>query len=384
MKTKRKWPLWAAIGAGVLALALCLLPKQTLPGWAPPQNLPAAQEKAVRKELFQIAQVCADAGSEPKSMENALLEAGYATVVTEENYPEYLGNPESLYAFWEAACGGKDAAQTLVRPDGEGGFWHTRLFQEKGEQGGLITRVVWENGQARVAECELLPLYEMELADWGIFYYRLYPANDPHYIDYSQLRLAPVDRELYDLNRKYILPVGYQMVNLFLCDWQEGSWGSVSFNDLFEFFYQQNTGDPFPWNDTDSMLTSTQILIPAELFEETVLPHFQISLPEFRQRCGYDASREGYPWRPTYGNDLVTWHFPMCEPEVLNQTQNGDGTFTLSVQVASPELKTDRLFSHQVTIRPLADGAYQYVENHVTDSGSHGLPYNGARFDLDP
>lgn len=383
MKVKWKRLLLAAICAGALALALCLLPRKALPGWAPPQNLPAAQEKAVRAELFQIAQVCTDAGLAPSAMEEALLKGGYPTVVTEADYPEYLGNPESLREFWENACDGKDAAQTLIRADGESGFWHTRLFQEKGERGALITRVNWEKGQARVAECELLPLYEMELADWGVFYYRLYPAKDPHYIDYSQLRLAPADRELYDLNRKYVLPVGYQMVNLFLCDWQEGSWGSVSFNDLFEFFYQQDTGEPFLWNETGDMLTSTQILLPADLFEETVLPHFQISLSEFRQRCGYDASRNGYPWRPVYGNDLVTWHFPMCEPQILSRTQNSDGTFTLSVQVASPELKTDCLFSHEVTIRPLADGAFQYVGNRVTGSGSYGLPFHGARFDLD-
>lgn len=393
-KTLRSW-LAAGIlcAAALLAAVVLLLPREELPGWDAPEALSASQSRRVQKELIQIVQgygtlstrVDEDLMQEDiDAIEARLLAAGYPTVDTDEIYPEYLGNPESLYGFWEAARDGQDAAQTVIRVSEDGGFWHTYLFQEKGERGCLLTHVAWNgDNSAYVQSCELLPLYDIELADWGIFYYRMYPANDPHYVDYSQLRLVPVDHVLFDLNRKYIIPIGYQMANLFLCDWQEGDWGELALNDLFEYLYKKDTGQRYDWSKSSDWDTPTRILLPAQLFEATVLPYFRISLDAFREACEYDEVQECYPWRPVFGDDLTSRHYVMCEPEVLSQTQNGDGTITLTVQVYSPDLKTDRLFTHEVTVRPLTDGSFQYVGNRVTYVSDCGLPYNMARFDLD-
>lgn len=383
--------------AVLLAAIVWCLSREDLPGWEAPKALSSSRQRSVKRELMQIVQLCREAypGTEGEdagglsresidAMEAGLLDAGYPVVDTDETYPAYLGNPESLYAFWEDVCAGKDAAQTLIRISEDGGFWHTCLFQEKGERGCLLTHVVRDGeNTAYVRTCELLPLYDMELTDWGIFYYRMYPADDPHYIDYSQLRLAPMDRELYDLNRKYIIPVGYQMVNLFLCDWWEGDWGALSFNDLFEYLYEMETGERFEWNGISNWDTTTRTTLPARLFESAVLPYFRIAPEDFREVCGYDEIRECYPWRPAFGDDLASWHYPMCEPEIQSQTVNDDGTITLAVQVYSPDLKTNRLFAHEITIRPLADGGFQYVGNRVTYVSDRGLPPNMARFDLD-
>lgn len=387
--------------AGLLCAALLLAAaawfffRVDLPGWDAPEGLSFSQRHRVKQELIQISRVCREfytAAENPEEISRAdinaleakLLAAGYPVVDTDETYPSYLGNPESLYRFWEAVCAGKNAVQTIIRVSGDGSLWHTCLIQEDGEGSCLLTHLAWnEENTVQVQACELLPLYEVELADWGIFYYRMYPADDPHYIDYSQLRLAPADRELYDLNRKYILPVGYQMVNLFLCDWQEGKWGELSFNDLFEYFYEKDKGERFEWDGLSSWDTHAWAVLPAPLFEGTVLHYFQISLEDFRKICGYDEAREGYPWRPIYGWDLTSWHYPMCQPEVLDQTQNSDGTITLTVQVYSPDLKTDRLFTHEVTIRPMEGENFQYVGNRVTYVSDRGLPPNMARFDLD-
>lgn len=381
--------------AGMLAAAVWFFSRENLPGWNAPEALSFSQRHQLKQELIQIGRICQEfhTGAEnPEEISQAdidaleaeLLNAGYPVVDTDEIYPAYLGNPESLYVFWEAASAGRDASQTIIRVSGDGSLWYTYLFQKNGERGCLLAHLVWDGeSAARVQDCELLPLYEIELADWGTFYYRMYPADDPHYIDYNQLRLAPADRELYDLNRKYILPVGYEMVNIFLCDWQEGEWGELSFNDLFEYFYEKDRGERFEWDGVSGWDTPDWAALPAQLFEETVLPYFRISLEDFREICGYDEVRKAYPWRPIYGYDLTSWHYPMCEPEILGQTQNSDGTITLTVQVYSPDLKTNRLFTHEVTIRPMENGNFQYVGNRITYTSDRGLPPNMARFDLD-
>lgn len=374
----------------VCLLACLLLPRAELSEWSPPEQLPAAQARQAKAEILQVSSQLRETYKEAShplihtdidAMEQRLIQAGYTTVDTDGVYPEYLANSGGLRTFWESASAGTDTAQSVLQVNSDG-FLYLRFFRSGGENRYLLTSLIWdEEGEPVVEECQVLPIYDMELADWGIFYYRVYPAEDPHYIDYAQFRMAPADREAYDLCQTYIQSVGYQMVNLFLCDWQERNWGQLSFNDLFEYLYERNTGqrvdvDTFPLEGSPPRAS-----IPAELFENTLLPYFQISLEEFRERCGYEAG--GYPWRPIFGDDLTTWHFPICEPEVMEAHQNADGTLTLTVQVYSPELKTDRLFSHQVTVRSLEDGGFQYVSNRITYTGPQGLPPSMPRFALD-
>lgn len=369
----------------LLLMAVPLLPRNGLPGWEPPDFLPAADAGRIQKEIIQAVALCREAaGSNTDTLEARLIGAGFATVDTDESYPAHLANPEGLREFWDAVSSGEDAAQTVLRVSEDSGLNHMFFFREKGEDYFLLTTIRWDDsGECYVSGQEILPIYEMELADWDIFYYRLYPKDDPHYIDYTELRLTPADRELYDLNRKYILPVGYQMVNLFLVNWQEGDWGELAFNDVFEYLYEIYTGEAFPWEQFPFQFEPIRATIPAELFEETVLPYFQISLEDLREACQYDEASTSYPWRPVYGNDLTAWKDPIRQPEVVDAAHNADGTMTLTVQVHSPEVKTDRLFIHEVTLRPMEDGGFQYVGNKVTYISEWGLPYSGTRFALD-
>lgn len=370
----------------VCLVAACQLPRQALSGWEQPEQLSAAQNRLVTGEIGAVSTLLWAAAADLESpfsqtdidaMERILIEAGYATVDTDGVYPEYLANSHGLEDF----AGGEKAAQTVLQVNSQG-FSYLRFFRQGGENRFLLASLIWsETGEPVVEACQELPIYDMELADWGIFYYRVYPAGDPHYIDYAQLRMEPVNPEKYDLCRTYIRPVGYQMVNLFLCDWQEGDWGQLSFNDLFEYLYEKDTGQRVEVDTFSLEGWPPRAWIPEAQFEKTLLPYFQISLEEFRQRCGYENG--AYPWRPVFGDDLTTWHAPFCDPQVVDARENGDGTLTLSVQVYSPEWKTDCLFAHEVRVRLLDNGGFQYVSNRVTKVGSHGLPPAMCRFALD-
>lgn len=389
-KHTRKWRIPAVLCLGILILLMLVylcLPRENLPGWEPPEGLSRAQARALKREILKIAE---DYPSPPGAdfdradldeLEDQLIRLGYQVEDSDGVYPAYLANPEGLEAFWKDFSAGKEASTSFLRISEDGGFGLTCFFCEKGETRCVLVSVDWDDDAPRVCFRETLPVYDMELADWQVFYYRLYP-EDPHYIDYMQVRLTPPDREMYDLCRKYILPVGYQMVNLFLVDWEEGAWGELSFPDVFEYLYEQKTGQPgFDWTEYVDPQNRTRAVIPAELFEEVMLSYFNISREELRTiaSCG----EEGYPWRTFFGDDLTSRSYPLCEPEVTGVTENGDGTMTLCVRVGSPEKKTDCLFCHEVTIRPLAGGGFQYVGNRVTEVGQWGLPYREPRFMLD-
>lgn len=52
-------------------------------------------------------------------------------------------------------------------------------------------------------------------------------------------------------------------------------------------------------------------------------------------------------------------------------------TIALKMKTAmlSTDLKTDCLFAHEVTVRPLENGRFQYVGNKVTYQTEYGLPF---------
>lgn len=383
---KRARILWLAAFAALLAACLWL-PRENLSGWESPEGLSRAQARTLKQEILKIVR---DYPSPPggefdraalDELEDRLIRLGYPVEDSDPVYPSYLVNPEGLEIFWKRFCAGEKADTGFLRITEDGGFGLTHFFHEQGETHCVLVSVGWDGDRPRVRLQENLPVYDMNLADWQTFYYRLYP-EDPHYIDYMQVRLTPPDREKFDLCRKYILPVGYQMVNLFLVDWKEGDWGELSFPDVFEYLYAPKAGQPgFNWTDYVDPQNRNRAVIPTELFEETILSYFRISREQLRivASCG----EMGYPWRTFFGDDVTSRSYPFCEPAVTKMTENEDGTVTLSVRVGSPEKKTDCLFCHEITIRPLAGGEFQYVGNRVTEVGQWGLPYRQSRFALD-
>ena len=358
----------------LLSVALIFLHPRSFPGWVKPALLPASQSRMIQKELFRAEEVCRGAVS-ADDREARLIEAGFAVEDSDPVYPSYLANSEQLQNFVQTEAG----HTTVFHVNTDGSLWH-QFFVKGCEDFLVLTQI---STDFSVSGQDILPLYEMELAEWEVFYYRCYPADDPHYIDYSSFRLTPVNRELYDLTMRYIHPVGYRMVNLFLCDWQEGSWGALSINDTFEYLYELQSGTAFPWQEYPIDTQTGYAQIPAALFEDTVLPFFSISREELRDKARYDSKTDSYPWRAVHGNDLTAWELPLCQPEVTECRENPDGTLTLTVQVGCPDRKTNALFAHEVTVRPLNDGIFQYTGNQITVADEQGLLPAFPRFQLD-
>ncbi len=62
----------------------------------------------------------------------------------------------------------------------------------------------------------------------------------------------------------------------------------------------------------------------------------------------------------------MTWDYrPVMLADMVACRKHEDGLLTLTVEVMSPQNGTDCLFVYELTVRPLAEGRFQYVSNRV-------------------
>lgn len=307
-------------------------------------------------------------------IEERLQSAGLDVIDTDEICPGYLTTGEHFYSFWNAVQQERDTQQEVIaiRPSGALDY---QLFTYR-EGTAMVFSMV------DLVDDKMEPDYEVhEILDWdvtekGNFYYRIHPEGDKHFSAYTMLRLEKPKKELWELNQKYIMAGGYIATNLFLTDWTEENFSGLCFNDLWEYLYRYENEEQF---SPDGYAYSDELRcyqIPAVEFERVILPYFHIDRQMLRRLAQYQDDGDYYPWRQIETNDFA-FHlsYYSIEPEVTAFQINSDGTITITVQVISTDLKKDCLFSHEVTVRPLENGGFQFSGNRVIDRGSNGLPF---------
>lgn len=306
-------------------------------------------------------------------MEAILIEAGLDVLDTSGEDPAYLTTADRFREFWQCVQQEETAEQEVVKITESGNLWYLLFTCENGE--GLYFGALYHMDSGEVTSYETHEILDWELTERGNFYYQIYSEDHKHYGDYSLIRLEKPDPELMEMTRRYIRPVGYIAVNLFLCDWWEGDYRELSFNDLWEYFYYSRYGEQYH-PDVAEWIPQTNIYrIPAEDFEELILPYFDLDVDTLRELAFYEVEGDDYPWRFIETGDYLQLEFYMCTPEVTAYENHPDGTITLTVEVLSTDLKLDCLFAHEVTVRPLENGGFQYVGNKVTYQTENGLPY---------
>ena len=92
--------------------------------------------------------------------------------------------------------------------------------------------------------------------------------------EYAAFRVLPLDETCRELNRKYILPVGYKRNNLFLVDWNENDFGALDFYDLYDLFYPRVNGRRVPYVMDDNLGVGAVYRIPKDEFENVIQSYY--------------------------------------------------------------------------------------------------------------
>lgn len=311
-------------------------------------------------------------------IEDVLIRNGYPVINSDSVYPDYLENAGGVYTFWESVENKKDDETAFWGVSSSGGLFYRALQFSDEKAYCIVASTTWnEKG-----ELELAYAQKREVLNWGMtynsdFYYQDLPT-DRHWDAATLLRLNPVNKTLYDLNTKCILPIGYHNVNIFLCDWNTADYGDLCFNDLFEQLYRMENNDfvyarDFEHEDSPYYHSC----IPAKTFESTILPYFDIPLSDFREKTLYNAEKDIYPWQEISASNVM--YFPSLIPEVTEAKENDDSSVTLTVNVMCLDKRTDCLFIHELTIMPLNNGKFKYLGNKIIYMGENELPSSQPR-----
>ena len=80
---------------------------------------------------------------------------------------------------------------------------------------------------------------------------------------------------------------------------------------------------------------------------------------QLRQMENYDEETHTYGYVHRRGKPLEPFG------EVVDYTENGDGTLTLYVDCVWPDYDTDNAFRNEIVVQPKADGTFRYLSNLI-------------------
>ena len=299
----------------------------------------------------------------PKTME-AILEclgsAGYSAV--DEDNQFNMTHPEPVEAFCQKVSEGQPGEMRLIVVMSAASF-SCYDFSSDGD-GVEITKCVvnWNENQPEAGFKEEFSAVSWTYTDKGyLFFERSLPTGYEKTMGYTGIRVKPLDVRCREACRDYIAPVNYYLNNMFICDWDETNFNTLNFYDLFELLYRMDYGRESPYGiETED----SRYEIPENEFEELFLKYFNMDAETLQKRTVYHKENQMYQYRPRGMHDAARiTNIPY--PEVVDCIQNSDGTLTLTVDAIWPAKMMDKAFSHQVVIRPMEDGSFQYVSNAV-------------------
>jgi len=292
-----------------------------------------------------------------------LGECGY-TVVDSANQIDMV-NAKEAEAFCLKAQNGQEAEVFLLVVTDEGGFvrYDLRAFQGKIKVRRSLLR--WENGAPEAGHLTEYTAYTWSYTEKGyLFLEEYHPSGFDGPSGHTAIRIKPLDASCREWNRKCLEMVGYGANNLFVSDWSEPDFQSLNFCDLYEILYRMKHGRQAPY---DFKLGRVCVEIPEKEFEEVFTEYFRVDAGILKQKMTWHEKTGTYQYRARGIYDCGNGTEPPY-PEVTDVCENADGTVKLTVHAVWAERNTDCAFSHEVTVRPLENGAFQYVSNHVIPS----------------
>ena len=320
-------------------------------------------EAAKNNELTDMETVC--------KVIKRFGECGYAAVDCENRVD--MTQMQSVMDFCDSVENQKEAEVTIIQVSSLGGFSVYHLQTENGVVHVKRCYYGYKDGIMKIEdEGEYQTDYWRYTDDGYLMFSGTYFSEELYVLTLSSaeehvaFRILPLDAKCRELNEKYLLPIGYELNNMFLVDWNEDDFGDLNFYDMFDLLYPKLHNEKFPYVADDNLGIGAVYHIPKTEFENVIMEYFNIDSETLQSKTVYDSEDSTYEYKPRGFEEVEYPEYPYSE--VIGYTENSDGTITLTANVVFPYSGNSKVYAHEVVIRPLEDGRVQYVSNRIIPS----------------
>ena len=298
-------------------------------------------------------------------------ECGYAAVDCENRVD--MTQMQSVMDFCDSVENQKEAEVTIIQVSDLGGFSVYHLQTENGVVHVKRCYYGYKDGIMKIEdEGEYQTDYWRYTDDGYLIFSGTYFSEELYVLTLSSaeehvaFRILPLDAKCRELNEKYLLPIGYELNNMFLVDWNEDDFGDLNFYDMFDLLYPKLHNEKFPYVADDNLGIGAVYHIPKTEFENVIMEYFNIDSETLQSKTVYDSEDSTYEYKPRGFEEVEYPEYPYSE--VIGYTENSDGTITLTANVVFPYSGNSKVYAHEVVVRPLEDGGVQYVSNRIIPS----------------
>ena len=338
--------------------------------------------KAEEKEGGEIVEICRESYTKAekegklddldmiRELLDKLGENGY-TAVDSENQMN-MTEHEKLLQFCEAVEAKKRSCMTVVEVAGKGSCIIRKMETKSGDVKIIRSYYVYGDGKMELSSKDTYKAESWEYTEDGYLMFSgeltlkdSYEITRDKMMEYTAYRVLPLDETCRELNRKYLLPVGYACNNMFLENWSEEDFGELDFYDLFDVFHPQPVNESAYYTSDNGMKTCAVYMIPKEEFEQTIMSKFQISSEILQSKTVYHPEEKRYEYKPRGLEEVEYPEYPY--PEVTEYKKNANGTLTLKVNAVFPYRGISKVYTHEVTVRETSGGEIKYVANRIVE-----------------
>ena len=137
---------------------------------------------------------------------------------------------------------------------------------------------------------------------------------------------------------------------MLVTNWDSSNVEDILMPCMYEDIYRIHTGE--------NLRTENQE-IPAEQYENIMTTYFPVSIEQLRKHCGYIEDSASYPYEMIYASPYPPFG------EVIDYTENANGTITLMVDGVWSDYNSDCAFTNQIVVQPFEDGTFRYLSNSI-------------------
>ena len=285
-------------------------------------------------------------GEQRKAVVEALGKRGLVSV--EEDTA--MQNHEAIEAFYADYLDGRDSMVTVFEVHRDGLIGAVTFIYRKGKLQTYYIGVRWkEGGVPEIQGTSVSNVAEIKLTEKGYFIYA-YEYVIAHASLRQYWRIEPLPEDCRKLTEKYISGLSYVNYNVLVTNWDSTNVEDILMPCMYEDIYRIYTGENLKTEDWK---------IPAEEFEKIMTTYFPVSVDQLREHCGYDEGSNSYDYEMIYASPYPPFG------EVVDYTENADGTITLFVDGVWPDYNSDLAFRNTVVVQPFENGTFRYLSNSI-------------------